>query len=261
MWGAVIGDIAGSIYEYAQHKKVSPVNVDEIIPKAGYYSDDTILTMAIYDAILNGNCNYEKYLRDYGRRFMNYWPNTGNLAIQVPRGAFSQGFTAWVNGQSDGRSAGNGAIMRISGVGKLFDTETDVKENALLATTPSHNTRGAVECAQIVALVIFYGRMGMKPIWIRHRLNLMSLEYRPFKHFNRTCYETLNNCLYALFSSCNFEDAIRLVLSYGGDTDTNAAIVGAMAEAFWGVPEYLVRQARKKIPKEFSNLLDQAYSW
>jgi ADP-ribosylglycohydrolase len=259
MWGAVIGDIAGSIYERAQHRKVSPVVMVDLITPTSYYSDDTILTIAIYDAILN-NADYGDALRAYGRKFMHYWPNSPNLAVQVPRGAFSQGFTSWVNGETDGKSMGNGAMMRISGVGKMFSSEKDVLENARLATIPSHNSQSAVECAQKVALTIFYARMGMTKEWIRRKLGFEVIEFRPFERFNRTCNETITNCMYALFESVNFEDAVRHVIGFGGDTDTNGAIVGAMAEALYGVPEYLVRQARKKIPKEFSQLLDLAYN-
>ena len=84
--------------------------------------------------------------------------------------------------------------------------------------------------------------------------------YKEFTKFNKTCYETLNNCLYALFSSKSFEEAIKKVLSYGGDTDTNACIVGAMAEALYGVPDELIEQAKEKLPNEFIELLEEAYN-
>ena len=260
MWGAVIGDLTGAPFERGQFKSVSPVTVDELITSDSFYTDDTILTIAIYDAILN-NEGYDHALRRYGNAYMHYWPNSSLPEKEIPRGAFSKGFTAWARGEAEGVSAGNGAMMRISGVGKMFDRLEDVMENARLATVPSHNTKGAIECAQMVAQTIFYARHGKRKEWIRKQLGFDVIEFRPFESFNRTCYETLNNCMYALFESTNFEDAIRKVLSFGGDTDTNCAIVGAMAEALYGVPEYFIRQARKKIPKTFSQILDQAYAW
>ena len=69
MWGAIIGDLAGSIYEYNQIKKVSKVDVKDIIPENGFFSDDTILTVAIMDAIEH-NGDYERYLREYGKRYI-----------------------------------------------------------------------------------------------------------------------------------------------------------------------------------------------
>lgn len=75
-----------------------------------------------------------------------------------------------------------------------------------------------------------------------------------------TCYETLNNCLYALFSSDSFEESLKKVVSYGGDTDTNACIVGSMAEAMYGIDISLIETASKKLPKSFVKKLEIGYS-
>lgn len=257
MWGAIVGDIAGSIYEYQQYNKVSPLVINELITQDGFYSDDTILTLAIYDAIRNDK-DYEKYLRMYGERFINYVPDT-NLKEHFPT-TFGGGFVKWLKGENDGKSMGNGAMMRISGIGNMFDTEEEVIENARLATIPSHDTSSAIECATTIALVIFYARMGLNKEQIRQKIDVGSIEYKPFEVFNKTCNETIGNCLYAFFESVNFEDALRIVLSFGGDTDTNAAIVGSMAEAFYGIPEHLVNQARKKLPATMSFVIDDAYA-
>ena len=257
MWGAIIGDLAGSIYEYSQLKKVSAIHVQDLITEDSFYTDDTILTIAIYDAIKSGG-SYEKSLRAFGQRYLSYIPDT--KCKEHFSSVFGGRFIKWLDGKVDDKSIGNGAMMRISGVGNLFNTEKEVVENAMLATKPSHNTIEAIDCARTVALVIFYARMGYSKNRIREKLDLGTIEYKPFEHFNKTCYETLNNCLYAFFDSVNFEDAVKKVISYGGDTDTNGAIVGAMAEAFYGVPEHLINKARKKIPIFFSYALDDAYT-
>lgn len=254
MWGAVIGDIAGSIYEYSQVKNVTNVLVKDIIPVNGFFSDDTILTIAVVDAILN-NGSYEDYLKKYAIKYSLYVPDYKPYF----KSTFSPGFTKWVNGNGVGFSTGNGAMMRIAGVGYLFDTEDDVIRNARLATIPSHNTNEAIECTTIVALIIYYARNGMNKEEIISKLGLVC-SYVPFQKFNMTCYETIGNCLYALFSSLSFDEAIRKVISYGGDTDTNACIVGAMAEALYGVDNILINKAREIIPSEFSCKLDKAYS-
>lgn len=256
MWGAVIGDLAGSIYEYGQYRKSSIVTVDELITKDSFFTDDTILTIAIYDAI-RASCDYEGALRKYGNEFLKYQPKTS--IKDVFPSAFGGNFTNWLAGKNNGESIGNGAMMRISGIGKMFDTEYDVIQNAIRATTPSHNTTSAVNSAKTVALVIFYARMGYSKQQILKKCGIDKLEYKPFEKFNKTCDETLGNCLFATFTSNNFEEALRKVISYGGDTDTNGAIVGGMAEALYGIPEYLVNQARTKIPLVFSFILDDAY--
>ncbi len=259
MWGAIIGDLTGSVYEFGQIKKVSPVMVGELITEDSFYTDDTILTIAIYDAILNNTFDYDGALRRYGTLFQFHKPI--NPKYGAPPGTFSKGFMNYLDGTGDCKSMGNGAMMRISGVGKMFNTLEDVMDNARRATIPSHNTRAAVECAQIIAQTIFFARMGERKQWIRDRLGFTTMVYQPFESFNRTCYETMNNCMFAVFESDNFEEAIRKVLSFGGDTDTNCAIVGAMAEALYGVPEFFVKQARKKIPESFVHILDEAYAY
>ena len=256
MWGAVIGDLAGSRYEYKQYENTCLIDVETLVDDTCFYSDDTILTIAVYEGIFH-NGKYEEYLRMYGKRFRDYRPTT---SLQEHFGTtFGGGFAKWVDGKGPGKSIGNGAMMRISGVGKMFDTEEDVVKNAMLATIPSHNTEEAIDCARKVALIIYYARIGKSKKEIIELLNLTHMSYEPFTTFNKTCYETLGNCLYALFTSNSFEEAVKKVISYGGDTDTNGAIVGAMAEAMFGVPDYLVTFARRKIPSDFVEVLDRAY--
>ena len=87
----------------------------------------------------------------------------------------------------------------------------------------------------------------------------LDIKYVPFSKFNTTCNETIGNCLYALFTTDSFENALREVISYGGDTDTNACIVGGMAEALFGLDNKLVEAAKEKIPKEFVKVLELGY--
>ncbi len=254
MWGAIIGDLAGSIYEYQQIKQISTINVGDIISKESFYSDDTILTIAILDAILNDK-DYHFYLKKYAKEYMNYKPNFEPYF----EGAFSPGFIKWSKSNEIGNSIGNGAMMRISPVGYLFNTYEEVLENAKNATIPSHNSNEAIECATLIALIIYYARNGFSKDEIIKKLNL-NFEYKPFTKFNYTCKDTINNCLYAVFNSSNFTEAIKLVISYGGDTDTNACIVGSMAEALYGIPKELINEAKQKIPENFTKLLDKGYS-
>ena len=249
MYGAIIGDLAGSIYEFNQTKKIENIKIDEIIIEDSFYSDDTILTIAILDSILN-NKSYDDTLRYYINKYTNYRPNFKPYFAS----AFSPNMIKWAGQRSNGKSKGNGALMRISPVGYLFDTKEDIIKNAYLATIPSHNTKEAIECATKIALMIYYFRCGMSKNEVYKKLGIC-LEYKPFTKFNVTCSDTMDNCLYALYYSNCFSDAIRKVIYMGGDTDTNAAIVGSLAEALYGIDDKLKCKAEEKIPQEFVKIL------
>ena len=249
MYGAIIGDLAGSIYEYSQLKKVIPVYMDKIIEDNAFYSDDTILTIAILDAIQN-NREYEKYIRFYIKKYSSYKPNFSPYF----NNAFSPGLIKWAATETQGVSCGNWALMRISPIGYLFNTEEEIIENARLATIPSHNSNEAIISATTIALMIYYFRKGLNKDEIYKKLNI-KIKYSPFKKFNTTCYETLGNCLYALYNSKTFDEAIKLTLLMGGDTDTNCAIVGSIAEAMYGIDPLLKSKAEEKLPEEFIYVL------
>lgn len=253
MYGAIIGDLAGSIYEFEQSKKVSTVNVDKIIEDNAFYSDDTILTIAIADAILHDR-NYERYLRYYIKEYSKYKPNFKPYF----KTSFSPGLIKWANGEKEGNSIGNGAMMRISPVGFMFSTEEEVIKNARLATIPSHNSVEAIDCATTIALIIYYLKKGMslKDVYVKMNLNP---QFVSFKKFNTTCHETIDNCLYVLKESTSFEDAIRNIISIGGDTDTNACIVGSMAEELYGIPDEYISKVDEIIPEDFVKVLKKAY--
>lgn len=255
MYGAIIGDLAGSIYEFSQIKKISAVSINNIIEDNSFYSDDTILTIAILDAILNNDQNYESYIKKYIKEYFNYKPNFKPY-FKTP---FSPGIIKWYHGEMEGKSKGNGAMMRVSPIGYLFNNECDIIRHSLLATIPSHHSVEAIDASQTIALIIYYGRLGISKEKIISKLTYF-LDYQPFQKFNTTCNETLPNCLYALFSSNSFEEALKKIISYGGDTDTNACIVGSMAEALYGIDESLISLVKKKIPYEFTSILENGYS-
>lgn len=254
MFGAIIGDLAGSIYEYNQIKNISKVNINNLIESNSFYSDDTILTIAILDSILN-NVEYKINLKKYVYEYKNYKPNF----TPYFESTFSPNFIKWASSNEIGESCGNGAMMRVSPIGYLFESEKDIIENVKLATSPSHNTKEAISSSTIIALIIFYLRKGLSKEEIINRLNL-KINYKEFTKFNSTCYDTIENCLYALFNSNSFEDSIKKVISYGGDTDTNACIVGSMAEAMYGIDNNLIIKVKEKLPSEFIGLLDKGYS-
>ncbi len=253
MYGAIIGDLAGSIYEFDQIKGVHYPNKKILLEDQSFYSDDTILTIAILDAIIN-NGNYEDYLRRYINEYKNYKPGFEPYF----KSSFSPGIIKWSKGSYMGNSTGNGAMMRVSPVGYLFNNEIDVIKNAFLSCIPTHNSREATDCAIKIALIIYYLKHGLSKEEIFKKMNLNPV-YKPFNSFNKTCYETINNCLYVLYNSSDFESSIINAVNMGGDTDTNACIVGSMAEAMYGISDDYISIVDSKLPDEFVRTLKKFY--
>ena len=253
MLGAIYGDKVGSIYEFEQLKGIKSISPDVLIQSNSFYSDDTIETIAVADAIIN-NKDYEETLKEYILKNIDYSPNFKPYF----KNPFSPGTMKWANGIGKNTSIGNGAMMRISPVGYLFDKEEDVIEQARLVTIPSHNSKEAIDSATIIALMFYYFRNVLGKEEVFHKLNLL-VKYEPFKKFNTTCSETLNNCLYALYNSTSFEEAIRNTLLMGGDTDTNCCIVGSVAEVMHGMNISQIKGATTGLPKEYIKILKKAY--
>lgn len=254
MLGAIIGDLAGSIYEFDQVKNCHTIKINNIIEDNSFFSDDTILTIAIADAILN-NEDYEIKLKEYTITYEN------KITTDIPyfKTMFSPNFINWAKSDYQGESTGNGAMMRISPVGFLFNTEEDVIKNSYLATIPSHNSTEAVEAAKIISLIIFYARQGLSKQDITNKLNL-EIKKPNIKKFNYTCSDTIDVCLYSLFTSNSFEESIRTAISFGGDTDTNACIVGSMAEAMFGIDNELKNKVLAKLPADFKKVIKDFYN-
>ena len=250
MLGAIIGDVAGSYIEVLEIQGRNTINrhrsydervkvLDKDMSLFGKYSsctDDSILTVAVWDAIINGNCNYEKYLREYGLREVN------NGVDLYGRSRFGRGFVSWLEGNFQGESYGNGAAMRISPVGYLFDSLDEVKEQVRLATIPSHNHPDAIKGAEAVAVTIFLLRSGhlKEEVFEYIKSNYYDLNYdledlqRNYV-FSSKSSESVPQALFVFFQSEGFEDSIRKALSIGGDSDTIACIVGSISEAYCGI--------------------------
>lgn len=156
MLGAIYGDKAGSIYEYNQTKEITKIFPDKLITDESFYSDDTIETIALIDAI-TCNKDYEKTLRRYINDNKNYKPNFEPY-FEKP---FSPNTMKWAKGEGNSNSTGNGAMMRISPIGFLFNTEEEIIKQATAATIPSHNSKEAITSATTIALIIYYFRKGL----------------------------------------------------------------------------------------------------
>jgi len=160
MYGAIIGDLVGSIYEYDEfrdslkgkinlERRLQILSKKELITAECFYSDDTILTIAILSSILD-NIPYEENLRKYAKLYKNSIPTN----MQYFNYMFSPGFLKWAESNSIGKSAGNGAAMRISPVAYLFNEKEEIIEETKKATIPSHNNKEAIEGALAVTKLI-----------------------------------------------------------------------------------------------------------
>ncbi len=270
MIGAIIGDVVGSYYEvleinhykkykeprpYEERIKVLDKNL-ELFTNNCSVTDDSILTCSIYDAIVNGECNYEKYLREYGKKEVELGLD------QYGRSRFGKGFVDWLEGNYQGESYGNGASMRVSPVGYLFNSLGEVKKHARLATIPSHNNEEAIKGAECVAVSIYLLRNGYSKESLEKYIknNYYELNYdletlqRTYKFSSRT-NDSVPQALYIFLISNDFEDSIRKAISIGGDADTIACIVGSLAEAYYGVDEKLKNSVKPYLRDYMLDLL------
>ena len=268
MLGAIIGDIIGSRFEVLEAKKLQTykdrlkiLNKEvPLITEESSYTDDTVLTLAVAHAIKN-EIPYEKALKEYGLKELELGKD------KYGRNRFGSNFVKWLNGSFQGNSIGNGAAMRISPVGFLFDSYLEVVNNAYKATIPSHNSREAINASLAISTSIYYLRNGSSKDQIKKYIeenyyNLdFNLEYLQRNYtFKATCNESVPEAIYCFLISENFEDAILKALSIGSDSDTICAIVGALSESFYGIDENLLKQVKPFIPENYQKQINEIYN-
>lgn len=271
MIGAIIGDIAGSKYEYLEFKDSMNkiINVErrkeilsnnELLTEECFISDDTILTVAIMDAIINKK-EYGEMLRTYGKQFK--YSNRENFFKYM----FSPNFVKWANSTEIGTSIGNGSAMRVSPIGYLYNDLQTVQKEAAKSAKPSHNSEEAINGAEAIASTIYLIRDNKTKeeikeyITDKYKYSLdMDLDMlRQTYTFNGDAKTTVPQAISIFLQSNGFEDSIRKAISIGGDTDTIACMVGGISEAYYGVPKELREKALTYLPKEFKKTILQGY--
>ena len=275
MLGAIIGDIAGSKYEFN-----NTFDYDfEMFGGGCDFTDDTICTVAIADAILNGR-NYQESLLDWCRRYPS------------PKGAYGGRFAAWIRSLEPQpyNSFGNGSAMRVSPVAWLFDDLSQVLEEAEKTALPTHNHPEGIKGAKAVAHAIWYFRKskfsekykdseneetkGLKNEntkaskdeneTIQGFMSIARSYYEDFDtrdypkgKFDETCMDAVPLSFHLLSQASSFEDAIRLAISHGVDSDTIGAIVGSIAEARFGIPQEMKEKALNYLPDDMKDIWKQ----
>ena len=245
--GAVIGDIVGSIYEFNPHKS-KDINLQD---SSMEYTDDTIMTIAVADWILNDKKHTKKGLvarmQKWGRRYPN------------PMGAYGGMFSQWLSSDNPKpyNSWGNGAAMRVAAVGFAFQTLDETLKVAKKSAEVTHNHPEGIKGAQATAAAIFMARTGGTKEEIRryisesfgYDMNRTCDDIRPTYCFDGSCQGTVPESIIAFLDSKDYEDALRLCISLGGDADTMGTITGAIAGAYYHqIPYDLYEFGVKKLP-------------
>lgn len=249
--GAVAGDIIGSIYEWNATKKTDFY----LFTPFSKYTDDTVMTVANADWLNTGD-SLLGIMQDYGNRF--------------PHAGYGGMFRSWLR-EDDPKpynSFGNGSAMRVSPVGWVFNTLEETLEAAKTSAEITHNHPEGIKGAQATAACIFMARTGKSKEEIKEYIELTfgydlsrtCDEIRPNYKFDVTCQGSVPESIIAFLESTDFENALRLAISLGGDADTMGAITGGIAEAYYGdVPVHIRKEVLKRLPNDFIEVLQKFY--
>ena len=262
MLGAIIGDIIGSRWEFYPTNNYN----FPLFSAQNSFTDDTICTIAVADAILHGSDNYGKYIHAWCRKYPH------------PMGGYGGRFAAWVmsdHPQPYG-SFGNGSAMRVSPVGWWFKTPDELSAQARKTAECTHNHEEGIKGAIAVAWAINGCRelrqasqgktISKEDILQKALLQAVGLyaaspldfqldltEY--VNKFDETCQGTVPVALWIVLNSTDFEDALRKSVALGADADTLGAITGSIAEALWGIPDWMEKKALFYLPDEMKKIL------
>jgi ADP-ribosylglycohydrolase len=257
MLGAIIGDIVGSRWEF---NPTNDYNFEWLSEENGF-TDDTICTVAVADAILRD--------RDFGES-IHEWCHR----YPHPMGGYGGRFAQWVHSDNPVPygSYGNGAAMRVSPVAHWYNTLEEVLDAAAATALPSHNHGEGIKGAQTVALAIFkalsYHGYQNAPKHIDEILDecvkfsgydINMPKATVLNKFDETSQGTVPVALKVISMARNYEDAVRMAVGLGADADTLGAIVGSIAEAIWGIPLNIRHQIEDYLPKDMFQVLSQFY--
>lgn len=253
MLGAIIGDIVGSRFERNNYKATD----FEFFTDDCHFTDDTVMTVAVAKALLKSkgdwtalDANAVKYMQKFGRRY----PNCG----------YGQMFYLWLHKRNPKpyNSLGNGSAMRVSPVAYAAETMQQCLDLSDAVTKVSHNHPQGILGAQAAAVVTWAALHNWKKQEIKeliqnqfYDLNFSIDDLRPNYRFDATCQGSVPQAIKAFLESKGFEDAIRLAVSIGGDSDTIAAITGGIAGAYYGIPDNLIVKAMEYLPEDLNNVV------
>lgn len=250
LYGAIIGDIAGSVWEFDDSMKSRP---KKLFADGCKFTDDTVMTVAVADALMNDK-PIAKTLREWGN------------AYKFPMGGYGGRFAQWLRNPTMQayNSFGNGSAMRVSAAGWIAYGIDAAMVIAKETAEVTHNHPEGIKGAQAIAGAIYLAHDGYSKADIKKFVEGMGYDLsracdqiRPSYTFNETCQGTVPEAVTAFLESDSFEDCIKLGISLGGDSDTLCAIAGSVAEAFYGIPDDLIKQCRAMLPEKMLAVIDE----
>lgn len=256
MLGAMIGDMIGAPYEFDRGGKTKDF---PLFGKGTEFTDDTVMTAAVAEALMISIGMPEDRIRAYLITGMQIWGE------KYPDAGYGGRFIGWLHSKNPKPygSYGNGAAMRVSAVGWLYETFTDTLNMAKLTADVSHNHPEGIRGAQATAAAIYLARTGHNKDFIKeyivhefgYDLSRTCDEIRPTYFHDESCQRTVPEAITAFLEGEDFEDVIRTAVSLGGDCDTLTCIAGSIAEAFYGIPDEIAEQAKKRLAPDILEVL------
>ena len=258
MYGAISGDMIGAPYEFDRGSKTKDF---PLFDKGSHFTDDTVMTVAVAEALMDSTGKPDEEVKKALIASMLKWGH------RYPHSGYGGMFRRWL-GKKDPKpywSCGNGSAMRVSAAGWLFDTLEDTRRYAKLTAEVTHNHPEGIKGAEAVASAIFLARDGASKDEIRdyivsefgYDLSRTCDEIRPGYHHVETCQQTVPEAVTAFMEGTDFEDVIRTAVSLGGDCDTLTCIAGSMAEAYYGIPDEIRDECRKRLPEDMLAVVDR----
>lgn len=258
MLGAIIGDIVGSKYEF---NNIKTKDFAFFQPDM-YFTDDTVMTVAIYDALSSCKGDYSNLselaiekMQEYGKRY----PASRKIG-------YGSMFNGWLTLKNPApyNSFGNGSAMRVSAVAYYSKSLEEVKKLSCAVTSVTHNHKEGIKGAEATAIAIFMALHGASKKEIKEKIEKeyysLDFDYKKLKKdyfFNETCQGTVPQALYCFLISKSFEDTIRTGVSIGGDSDTLCAIAGSVSEAYYGIPKHIRSEGKIYIDKFLNEKVDE----
>ena len=260
MYGAILGDMIGAPYEFDRGNKTKDF---PLFSSGSHFTDDTVMTIAVADALLGLDKDADdETIHHAVTRSMR------TLGRKYPDAGYGGRFRDWLFTHWQPRpygSWGNGSAMRVSSVGWLYGSLEETRRFAKLTAEVTHNHPEGIKGAEATACAISLARNSatkdeIKEYIIRefgYDLSRTCDEIRPGYHHVESCQETVPEAITAFLEGNDFEDVIRTAVSLGGDCDTLTCIAGGIAEAFYGVPDHLKQECRKRLREDMLKVLDR----
>ena len=260
MYGAILGDIIGSPFEFDRGDKTKEFN---LFTKGCDFTDDFVMTIAVGEALLA--VGPEATVKEIEEAVVTNMQDWGK---RYPYAGYGGRFRYWLRERNPKPygSYGNGSAMRVSAVGWLYDSLERTREVARATANVTHNHPEGIKGAEATASAIYMARNESSKEEIKeyierefhYNLDRTLDEIRPGYHMDETCQRTVPEAIIAFLESKDFEDAIRNAVSLGGDTDTLGAITGSIAEAFYGISAVLIAECRSRIDEGLmTDILDE----